>query len=614
MNKCSVLLPVFNGEAFLREALDSVMAQDYPNFDLVIIDDCSSDSSRDIILEYKQRYKEKINFIQNEKNGGVGLALLKAFKETDSTYIAQIGQDDIWSMDYLTSQIQYIESSDCNVVFSKVRYIDEYGHRLKDVAMFRHENIETLNRSEFFAELIGGNFLCAPSSVFKIDKEIASVVLQFWGYNNDRLQDFELWLNLACYYKFGFNKKAICNYRIHQNNFSKEEKRIVQGKYEFYATLKRVLFSDGFIRFLKNEEKKEELLKAIIIKIQLNIAYSKLLFMLLVEWCEYLLNLGFEIELIRFVMADYYNRMGLLSKCISNYGDLYHKINAYVLRPFHNPSLQFLVKSEMFECHSDLFNIDVNTICFIEASLIDYAMNNALLMQQWTEGKVVIFCQEEEMEGLRTKHPKLLIISDEEPEKQLERKIINYIEDKTNMFATGFFFDYETLNSSIDSQLYKKIKISPSSGEQVRKVQILDLPSKLNCTFSTFDEDIDILSNENNNIYILESTPQGDVYMSIKEGMELGQKIIVNNQLYILDNIEYNREFIPVYVPFSYYSSNIYSNVVPYHHNSFMEIEYHAIVNSRSYRYMLKLKNFVHKYKLLRFVNLIDSSLRRIMR
>ncbi|MBY0220373.1 glycosyltransferase [Paenibacillus illinoisensis] len=613
MIKCSVLLPVYNGEAFLKEALDSVLAQDYRDFDVIIVDDCSSDSSRDIIIEYKDKYKEKINFIKNDKNSGVGLALLKAFKETNSTYIAQIGQDDIWSKDYLTSQIEYIERNNCNVVFSKVKYIDEKGNSIKDLTMFNHENIEALNRSEFFAELIGGNFLCAPSSVFKIGAETESVISQFWGYNNDRLQDFELWLNLACYYEFGYNKKAICKYRIHQNNFSKEEKRIVQGKYEFYATLKRVLFSEGFILFLNDEENREDFLKEIIIKIQLNIAYSKLLFMLLVEWCEYLLNLGFEVELIKIVMADYYNRMGLLSKCISNYGSLYHKIHAYVMRPFNNSNSQFLLNSELFECHSKLENIDANTICFIEASMLDYAMNNALLMKQWTKKRVVLFCQEEELSELKSKYRELLIISDEEPETQIERKIINYIEDKTDVFATGFFFDYDTLNNSINSQTYKKLKIRTTKGEQIRKVQFLDLSYDISCSFSMFGKEIEVLSNENN-IYTLVSVPPEDIYISIEEGIELGQKIIVNNKLYILDDIEYNHGFVPVYTPFTYYSSNIYSKDTHYHRSSFLELEYHSIVNSRLYRYMIKLKSFVHKYKLLRFVNLIDSIFKRTVR
>ncbi|WP_164515047.1 glycosyltransferase family 2 protein [Paenibacillus lentus] len=611
MNKCSVLLPVYNGEAFIRQALDSVLTQDYPNYEVVIVDDCSSDSSRDIIMEYKQRYTDKIKFIQNEKNCGVGLALLKAFKATESTYIAQIGQDDIWGKDYLSSQIHYIETSGCNVAFSKVTYIDDNGSKLKDVTMFRHDTMDMLNSRDFFAELIGGNFLCAPSSVFKIDEEIKPIVSQFWGYNNDRLQDFELWLNLACYYKFGFNKKATCNYRVHQNNFSKEEKRITQGKYEFYATLKRVLFSEGFVQFLKNQKEKEAFLESIIVKIQINIAYSKLLFVLLVEWCEHLLNLGFDIDLIRYVMADYYNRMGLLSKCISNYGKLYHKINAFVLKPLNNPSLQYLVNSGTFELHSDLDSIDVNTICLIDASLIDYAMNNSKLMHHLAARKVTIFCKKEEQNALQMKFPELLIISDEE-EMNVERKIITYIEDKTNMFSTGFFFDHETLNNSIKSQLYKKIKITPGKNEQVRRVRFIS-SSIINCTFSNIDSMIDILSVEDNE-YLLDSTSKGDIYLTVEEGLELSQKIIVNNKLYILYNIEFDDQFIPVYKEVSYYSLNIYSDAVTNHHSSFLELEYHALVNSRSYRYMMKLKKFVHKYKLLRFVNFIDLGLRKIIR
>lgn len=616
--KCSVLLPVYNGELFLRQALDSVLSQEYIDFDIIIVDDCSTDSSQEIILEYKEKAGDKIKLLKNEVNLGVGLSLVKAFNTTNSTYIAQIGQDDIWSKDYLENQINYINNSKCNVVFSKVTYINEKGKKIADQAIFDHDKIESLEKNDFFVELLGGNFLCAPSSVFKIDDEMRLNLTQFWGYNNDRLQDYELWLNLSCYYNFSFNKNSICHYRIHQNNFSKSERRITQGRFEFYTAIRRVLFSEGFKNMLRSVSSGEEFLLKILTKIQFNIPYSKMLFLLIVEWCEYLLNVGFNFEILKKVLAEYYNRMGLLSKCIcNNNGQLYNKINALIFSPNNRIAKFLLEKSVFFNSFTNPESIDGKSICIVEASLLKYALNNTIILDLYTNNRVIVISPKEDLENVTEQNPGVLILSDDEREEFIDRKIISFLEDRTNMFATGFFFDFESLNDDIRNQMYTTIKIKPEHKEIIRSVNIIDTTNPLKCGFmSEKQQIIDVTPNDKNS-FLFNTIPDADssIYMTVEEGIKLGSRIVANNKLYLFSNIEFEKTcLIPVFTPLNYYSSIIYDNVRRNQNAPSYELEYFNIVNSRLYRYMIKLKRFVHKYRLINIVNFVDAFIRRLSR
>jgi glycosyltransferase involved in cell wall biosynthesis len=87
----SVLMPVYNGEAFLREAIDSVLQQTYTHFELIIINDGSTDSSEGIILSYND---SRIRYVKNERNMQLIATLNKGFALAQGKYIARMDADD----------------------------------------------------------------------------------------------------------------------------------------------------------------------------------------------------------------------------------------------------------------------------------------------------------------------------------------------------------------------------------------------------------------------------------------------------------------------------------------------------------------------------------------
>jgi glycosyltransferase involved in cell wall biosynthesis len=123
----SIAMCTYNGERFLREQLDSLIAQDYPNLEIIIIDDRSTDSTMEILGEYENKH-DHIRVIQNRTNLGFVKNFEKSISLCSGEYIALCDQDDIWLPHKISTQIKYIGNSD--LVYSSVQLIDKNGSRI----------------------------------------------------------------------------------------------------------------------------------------------------------------------------------------------------------------------------------------------------------------------------------------------------------------------------------------------------------------------------------------------------------------------------------------------------------------------------------------------------
>lgn len=111
----SVIMPVFNAEPYLREAIDSVLAQTHPSHELICINDGSSDHSPDIIMSYG----DKIAFIDSHKNEGIGTTRNKGLAVAHGDYIAFMDADDIWERNKLARQVEHMqEHPDVDLLFT----------------------------------------------------------------------------------------------------------------------------------------------------------------------------------------------------------------------------------------------------------------------------------------------------------------------------------------------------------------------------------------------------------------------------------------------------------------------------------------------------------------
>ena len=127
----SVLMPVYNGERYLVDAIESILNQTYEDFEFLIANDCSTDNSIEIIRSY---HDKRIRLIQNEKNLGQVVTMNKGIELAKGKYIARLDQDDLAHKRRIKNQVTFLNSNqDIAVVGSHIKYIDKNNNYLGEL-------------------------------------------------------------------------------------------------------------------------------------------------------------------------------------------------------------------------------------------------------------------------------------------------------------------------------------------------------------------------------------------------------------------------------------------------------------------------------------------------
>ena len=157
-SKVSIGLPVYNGELFLKKALDSILNQTFSNFELIISDNDSTDSTQKICQEYAKNDK-RIQFIKQKKNIGAFSNFYFVLTKAKCKYFMWAAVDDYWDIDFIKKNLGVLECNS-NVVCS-ISKIDTYG--FSDNDMIKH-NIPTVNYPKFLKNFVKNrrqNLICA---------------------------------------------------------------------------------------------------------------------------------------------------------------------------------------------------------------------------------------------------------------------------------------------------------------------------------------------------------------------------------------------------------------------------------------------------------------------
>ena len=198
----SILLPTYNGASRIKNSIESIISQYYTSWELLVIDDGSSDNTSEIVGNFSKN-DPRIIYIRNEHNLGIQKTLNKGIKESRGEYIARIDDDDTWcDRDKLSKQIEFIEAhKDCVIVGTGVIVVDENNKEL-----FRY----LLPKSDqaIRNRILGKNCFVHSSVLFRKD-----LALGFGGYDETQstrhLEDYDLWLKLGTIGQF-YNLPFYC--------------------------------------------------------------------------------------------------------------------------------------------------------------------------------------------------------------------------------------------------------------------------------------------------------------------------------------------------------------------------------------------------------------------
>ncbi|MHB8747306.1 MAG: glycosyltransferase family 2 protein [Gammaproteobacteria bacterium] len=132
----SIVMPAFNASRFIRDAIDSVVSQTCQEWELIVVDDCSQDDTRQIIADYA-RDDRRIRLLALSLNSGVAAARRAGIAAAKGQYIAFLDSDDLWLPEKLARQIDFMRKTDAAFSYTSFRRMSENGERVSDVARVR---------------------------------------------------------------------------------------------------------------------------------------------------------------------------------------------------------------------------------------------------------------------------------------------------------------------------------------------------------------------------------------------------------------------------------------------------------------------------------------------
>lgn len=215
----SIITPNYNCERFIAQTIDSVLSQTYQNWEMIIVDDCSTDNSYNIAVEYAKNDK-RIIVLRNESNSGAAISRNKALDNAKGEYIAFLDSDDLWEQNKLEKQLKFMEENNCDFSFSRYSLIDEENNSLGKTA-----NI--VKKLSYF-KLLHHDYIGCLTAMYRFDiaKDIRS-------YNIKNNNDYGLFLQVVKKAKnaMGINE-VLAFYRIRRAGISRKKFKKVKPYFE----------------------------------------------------------------------------------------------------------------------------------------------------------------------------------------------------------------------------------------------------------------------------------------------------------------------------------------------------------------------------------------------
>ena len=218
----SIITPTFNSQEFIKQSIDSILDQTYKNWELVLVDDASTDNTIKVINSYISKHPN-IYLIKNTTNQGAGVSRNKGIKAAKGDFIAFLDADDLWLPHKLETQIELMLKNNLDVCFSSYDLMDEVGNKLnKKVNALPVLTYKKLLKSNYVGNLTG---IYNCKSLGKIPST-----------NLRKRQDWLLWLTAIKKSKkpaIGI-KESLALYRIRRNSMSSNKFDLIKYNFQVY--------------------------------------------------------------------------------------------------------------------------------------------------------------------------------------------------------------------------------------------------------------------------------------------------------------------------------------------------------------------------------------------
>lgn len=220
----SIIVPVYNARKFIRETMDSVMAQTYPSWELLLIEDVSTDGTAAVIEEYvREKEEQRIRLIRQPENRGAARARNRGLEEAKGRYIAYLDADDLWEPEKLQHQLLFMEKNEAAFCFTGYEFADECGVGTGKVVRVP----ETLN----YRQALGNTTIFTTTVMFdteKIPKEMLEMPVM-------KSEDTALWWRILRngYTAYGLDENLV-RYRRPGKSLSSNKLEAIRRIWNLY--------------------------------------------------------------------------------------------------------------------------------------------------------------------------------------------------------------------------------------------------------------------------------------------------------------------------------------------------------------------------------------------
>ncbi len=214
----SVVVPVFNRESYVRESIDSILAQTYKSVEIIAVNDGSTDDSLSVLEGYRDQFPRQVVVI-DQPNAGQVVARNNALAEAKGQYIAFLDSDDAWMPNKLERQIPLFRAN-VGLVYSAALNVGPDGTEL-DV-----DRCDPRVRGDAYLELLQGNRMTGGSVV--VTREALDRV-GYFDPNLDAAENWDLWIRVSRQFELDFVEAPLVRYRKHPDNMSKDHGRMMNA-------------------------------------------------------------------------------------------------------------------------------------------------------------------------------------------------------------------------------------------------------------------------------------------------------------------------------------------------------------------------------------------------
>ena len=229
--KVSIILCFYNEEKYLAKAIDSVLAQTYSNFELIIINDGSSDSSDEIVKSYQD---DRIRYTVNKENKRLAYCRNRGLELATGDYVGFFDGDDIMMPEKMECQVRYLkEHEDIMLVSGGYAYMDGNGNVDKNAVMPKCRSNDQIKAFMLFGNCIA----CAGAALFR--REIIDRYHIRFDETNKASEDYRFWIDMLPYGKVANVEEVFFHYRI--NHGSKSSVIVRKDESAYDRELRKVL-------------------------------------------------------------------------------------------------------------------------------------------------------------------------------------------------------------------------------------------------------------------------------------------------------------------------------------------------------------------------------------